>query len=236
MIYLLAVVCLVGLSWLSLYTVGRRIGEDRRSGVLELLLTTGLSPKEIVEGQRRGARRMFWPVLMGVFCILFLLSLGGLLLRGEVGGWAWLSFLLAWILLFGFLRKVLNMYHILVMWISLNSARPAFAVFKALVDLGGWLVGILPSLFIFGGEILIEFLDQFPSGSLGELFFICASGLFVLMAILVNRSSFGWKTSIENRLIAEFRSIAAEPVPEKSDPRFEGWDVTKRLSENHPLR
>lgn len=99
---------------------------------------------------------MFWPVLMGVFCVLFLLSLGGLLLRGEVGGWAWLSFLLSWILLFGFLREVLNMYHILVMWISLNSARPAFAVFKALVDLGGWLVGILPSLFMFGGEILIQ--------------------------------------------------------------------------------
>ncbi len=79
-IYLLAVVCLVGLSWLSLYAVGRRIGEDRRSGVLELLLTTGLSPKEIVEGQRREVRRMFWPVLMGVFRVSFLLSLGSLLL------------------------------------------------------------------------------------------------------------------------------------------------------------
>lgn len=235
-IYLLAVVCLVGLSWLSLYTVGRRIGEDRRSGVLELLLTTGLSPRGIVEGQRRGVKRMFWPVLMGVFRVSFLLSLGSLLLRGEVGGWAWVSFLLAWIVLFGFLRGVLNMYPIRVMWISLNSARPAFAVFKALGEWGGGVVGILPSLFMFGGKLLSEFLIRFPSGSWLELFFTCALGLVVLVTILVNRSSFGWKTSIENRLIAEFRSIAAEPVPEKSDPRFKGWDGTKRLSENRPLR
>ena len=88
---------------------------------------------------------------------------------------------------------------------------------------------------MFGGEILSEFLIQFPSGSRLELFFTCALGLVVLVTILVNRSSFGWKTSIENRLIAEFRSIAAEPVPEKSDIRFKGWDGTKRLSENRPL-
>ncbi len=235
-IYLLAIVWLAGLSWLSLYTVGRRIGEDRRSGVLELLLTTGLSPREIVNGQRRGVRRMFWLVLMGVFRVLFLLSLGSLLLRGEVEGWAWVSFLLAWIALSGFLHGVLNMYHIRVMWISLNSARPAFAVFKVLGESGGFVVGILPSLFMFGGDLLSEFLIQFPSGSWLELFFICALGLFVLGMILVSRSLFGWETLIEKKLIAEFRSIAAEPVPEKSDPRFKGWDWTKRLSENRPLR
>lgn len=233
-IYLLAVVCLVGLSWLSLYTVGRRIGEDRRSGVLELLLTTGLSPREIVEGQRRGVRRMFWPVVMGVFRVLFLLSLGSLLLRGEVGGWAWSSFLLAWIVLSGFLHGVLNA-DIRVMWISLNSARPALAVFKAFGEFGGIAVGMLPSLFMFGGELLIQFLIQFPSGLWLEWFFICAVGLTALVTILVNRYLFGWKT-IEKRLIAEFRSIAAEPVPEKSDPRFKYWDATKRLSENRPLR
>lgn len=93
-----------------------RIGEDRRSGVLELLLTTGLSQQEIIEGQRQGGKRMFRPVLRGSFRVLFLFSLGSLLLRGEVGGWAWLSFLLAWIVLSGFLHEVLNM-HIQVMWI-----------------------------------------------------------------------------------------------------------------------
>lgn len=238
-VYLLAVVCLVGLSWLSLYTIGRRIGEDRRSGVLELLLTTGLSPREIVEGQRRGVRRMFWPVLMGVFGALFLLSLGSLLLRGEVSGWTWVSFLLAWILLSGVLHGVLNT-DIRVMWISLNSARPAFAVFKALGEFGGFVVGMTPSLFMFGGDLLGEFLIQFPSGSWLELFLICGFGVMVLATILLNRSLFvslfGWETSIGKRLIDEFRSIAAEPVPEKSDPRFKGWDGAKRLSENRPIR
>ena len=41
---------------------------------------------------------------------------------------------------------------------------------------------------------------------------------------------------MENRLIAEFRSIAAELVPEKSDPQFKGWDGLKRLSKNRPIR
>ena len=159
-IYLLAVVCLMGLSWLSLYTVGRRIGEDRRSGVLELLLTTSLSPREIVEGQRRGVRRMFRPVVMGVFRALFLLSLGSLLLRGEVGGWAWVSFLLAWVALSGFIHGYSDA-DIQVMWISLNSARPAFAVFKAFGVLGGYgYVWMFPFLSLHGDE----FLTQFPTG------------------------------------------------------------------------
>ena len=93
--------------------------------------------------------------------------------------------------------------------------------------------------FTSGGEILIGFLDQFPSGSLGELMFLGAGGVFVFALILID-SSFGRKTLVgedkEERLIAEFRSIAAEPVPAKSDPRFKGWDGMKRLSENRPLR
>ena len=83
---------------------------------------------------------MFWPVLMGVFYVLFLLSLGSLLFRGEVGGWAWLSFLLAWIALSAFLHEVLNA-DIRVMWISLNSARTAFAVFTGLIEFRGFVVG-----------------------------------------------------------------------------------------------
>ena len=234
-VYLLAVVCLVGLSWLSLYTVGRRIGEDRRSGVLELLLTTGLSSKEIVEGQRRGVRRMFRPVIMGVFRALFLLSLGSLLLRGEVSGWAWLSFLLAWVALSCFTRGY-SYADIHVMWISLNSARPAFSVSKAF---GGLLaqLWVFPLLFMYGDDFLI----RFPSGSGVELVFFCASGLIGFAVIVLPKvwPSFFRDASMadmEKRLIAEFRSIAAEPVPEKSDPRFKGWNGTKRLSENRPLR
>ena len=76
-----------------------------------------------------------------------------------------------------------------------------------------------------------------------ELLFICIMGLLGLVIVLLKvcRSFFGWKAALEKsemekRLIAEFRSIAAEPVPAKSDPRFKGWDGMKRLSENRPLR
>ena len=234
-IYLLAVVCLVGLFWLSLYTVGRRIGNDRRSGILELLLTTGLSPREIVEGQRRGVRRMFRPVIMGVFRVSFLLSLGSLLLRGEVGGWTWVSFLLAWVALSCFIRGY-SYADIHVMWISLNSARPAFSVSKAF---GGLLaqLWVFPLLFMYGDDFLI----RFPSGSGLEVVFFCALGLIGFAVIVLPKvwPSFFRDASMadmERRLIDEFRSIAAEPVPEKSDPRFKGWDGTKRLSENRRFR
>lgn len=234
-IYLLAVVWLVGLSWLSLYTVGRRIGEDRRSGILELLLTTGLSPRGIVEGQRRGVRHMFRPVIMGGFRVLFLLSLGSLLLRGEVGGWAWVSFLMAWVALSCFIHGY-SYADIHVMWISLNSARPAFSVSKAF---GGLLAQfwVFPLLFTHGDDLLI----RFPSGSGVELVFFCASGLIGFAVIVLPKvwPSFFRDASMadmEKRLIAEFRSIAAEPVPEKSDPRFKGWGGMERLSENRPLR
>lgn len=175
---------------------------------------------------------------MGVFYVLFLLSLGSLLFRGEVGGCAWLSFLLAWIALSAFLHEVLNA-DIRVVWISLNSARTAFAVFTGLIEFKGFVVGgMLPSLFMFGGKFLI----RFPSGSGGELVFFCALGFIGVAVIVLPKvwTSFfrgnAQMAEMENRLIAEFRSIAAELVPEKSDPQFKGWDGIKRLSENRPIR
>ncbi len=224
----------LGLAWLFFYTMGRRIGEDRRSGILELLLTTGLSPKEIVEGQRLGARLLFRPVFFWVFAVLFLLSLWSLLQR-DVEGMAWVSFLLAWSILFSLTYSIVSdrqsSLDVQVMWNSLNSARPAYAVWKLAMPY--W---ILPGgLFINFDDILI----RFPTGRPVEVFLF--GFMIVLMALLsgielLNKRLYGKGPLVEEklktRLMDEFRSIAAEPVPEKSDPRFKGRDGVERLSEN----
>jgi hypothetical protein len=36
----------------------------------------------------------------------------------------------------------------------------------------------------------------------------------------------------ERRLIAEFREIVREPLPERNDPRFKKWDVRERFPQN----
>ncbi len=46
---------------------GRQLGEDRRSGAFELLLSTPLGPREILRGQRRAVvRQFFWPLLVAL--------------------------------------------------------------------------------------------------------------------------------------------------------------------------
>jgi hypothetical protein len=60
----------------------RRFAEDRRSGALELLLTTPLGVKEILRGQARALRRQFAAPVVAVLAADTLLLLGAL---GETG-------------------------------------------------------------------------------------------------------------------------------------------------------
>jgi ABC-type transport system involved in multi-copper enzyme maturation permease subunit len=51
--FLTAMVFIVLVNWLTMFTAARRIGTDRRDGMLELVLTTPASPEEIVDGEVR---------------------------------------------------------------------------------------------------------------------------------------------------------------------------------------
>ena len=97
-----------GLKWLAASEAAFRLAEDRRSGALELLLTSGLREREIVRGLEWGLRRLFWGPALGFLgveavllaasygltpgFVLFAAALGGLLLwdlavLGRVGLW-----------------------------------------------------------------------------------------------------------------------------------------------------
>jgi hypothetical protein len=98
---------------------------------------------------------------------------------------------------------------------------------------------------------------QFPTGSLGEVVFVSGIALIStiwFVAILIarrrraddyvwNRREKTWTPVVlskgnaldrgrERRLIAEFREIVREPLPERNDPRFKKWDVRERFPQN----
>jgi ABC-type Na+ efflux pump permease subunit len=59
--------CLIAAGWILKWWIaleaGRALAEDRRSGALELLLSTPLAPKEILRGQTKALWRQFaWPI------------------------------------------------------------------------------------------------------------------------------------------------------------------------------
>jgi len=64
----------------------RRFAEDRRSGALELLLSTSLSVKEILRGQRSALRRQFGLPILAVVIADVLLVVGRLVLYQQ---WPW---------------------------------------------------------------------------------------------------------------------------------------------------
>ncbi len=79
---------------LKLWIAGRschRLIEDRRSGALELLLCTPLTPEKILSGQRLALRAQFGGPIAAVFLIEFLLFLIGLpdaRAQNSLGTWA----------------------------------------------------------------------------------------------------------------------------------------------------
>ena len=84
--YSTAAVLLVGLDVLGSHAAARRMAADRRGGALELLLTTSLSPGEMLAGQQAALRLQFRPVKWGYGAVLLLLVGGVLDSRLDAAG------------------------------------------------------------------------------------------------------------------------------------------------------
>jgi hypothetical protein len=220
--YATATLLIVGMEMLISYAAGQRIGNDRRDGVLELVLTTPLRPEEIVDGQHAALMRLFRPVRATVFGLCILMMLGGLLTRKWSAG-ALVSYGLVWcMLLWASLRSVRRTVP-MSMWIAINSGRPAYAIFRG--QRGWWWIWMGYNLRnvsgIFGRSTM-----GFPTGSEVEVVVVCIFSFSVLcIAAAVQMSP----NKMRERLIAEMRSIAREPLPDPHDPRFKKWNVTERL-------
>jgi hypothetical protein len=226
-----ATLLLVGsvVRWMSSYIAAKQIGRDRTSGGLELLLTSPLSIRDIIIGQENALRRyirpLFW--LTGALHILFFVL--GLLFhpmpRQALINYTLISIFVAilgpW---FNFKQ------HWTAFWISLNTGRPGYALRKNLWENSAY--------FTIGLQLFLnrDRIGSMPSGSFGETIFVAiVSGVVVLCYIFIKMGwDNTWSTTREKRRdlsIIHLRNIAAEPVPEATDPRLKKWDHSKPLYE-----
>jgi len=210
----------------SHYKAAANLGRPRRDGRYELLLTTPLYPGDIVRGQLEALRVQFWPATTTVLLLDLAMMIGPLI--WPIREWGSLSLLLycfVWgcILFLTWEQNRSQRGVLLSMWISLNSARPLFAVCRAFgFDSGAsliWLVLLVPAL-------EDRWFQQFPTGSVSEMAVVTlAFWIFGISRARFRENAF----HLERRLIDEFRDIVREPVPDPNDPRFKQWNVSERF-------
>jgi len=201
----------LALRWIIHHTAAAGLGNSRRDGSYEFLLTTPLEPSDIVWGQLDALHEHFRTVSRAVFAIEAAMMLAGLGLRSWNGP-ALFVYLGIWAaLLFWEWHQSWNQRGALLsMWASLNSARPAYAVWRTL-GFNSWIwLWILFNL-----RHGLKGLQSFPTGSEVE-FGLVFLGAFILIAFV--RLAPAKSNVLEQRLISEFREIIREPVPTHTTP------------------
>lgn len=244
------------LTWLILMTAAQGIGQPRRDGAYELLLTTPLGPRAIVWGQFHALHWQFRRLGNFVFAMNAFMMLAGLAVRKWPAG-ALVVYFCIWLFLLIWSWRVTHSWPGVVpaMWASLNCGRPARAIWSA--SRNKWIYWVWiwnfsnSGLWSRGGQ-------PFPPGSIFEV--VMAVFLTTIFLILIltrhffpDRGQFqdsewdaqakAWirspyslgsdgsqdDRSLCARLIREFREIVREPLPDPHDPRFKKWNPRERF-------
>jgi hypothetical protein len=175
------------LGWLTRHAAAQEIGQARRDGVYELLLTTPLTPRDIVHGTLESLRWRFRALANFVLSLNALMMLGGLVVRGWNAS-ALFVYLSIWLFLLTWSWSLGHSWSrvLPVMWVSLNCGRPAYSVWRASGPSGSswWLWIWVWNLYNF--RLLPGGIQRFPTGSEGELAWTLFFVLFWL-AWLVGR-------------------------------------------------
>ena len=232
--FLTATLLNLALRWIIHYTAARSLGEARRDGSYELLLTTPLDPGDIVWGQFEASLWHFRSVTRTALVLEFAMLFAGLAVRDWtppalfVYGAIW-AVLLSW----AWSQTQRGQAIAFVLWVSLNCARPAYAVWRTM-GLTSWSWLWIP----FNLRFLFAQLPAFPTGSQGEVWFVSFILLVVvgpraLRVLFAGKTDTGWANRIwggwERRLSSQFRDIVREPVPDPDDPRFKKWNLGERF-------
>jgi len=208
---------------LAAFAVANPIGLSRSSGALELLLTTPLHHLDIIRGQLHAVRAQFRPMAHFALVLQSLLALVGLATREWtipsilVYGVVWAA-ILTWTAT----MATTGRSYLPVVWDSLVCGRPAFVALRFTGI--NFSPGMLAYYFLIFGNILraafTKGMSSLPTGSAVELFFCGLALLFVGPICFTRRRT---ADKIESQLTLYFRSIAASPLPEPSDPRYKSW-------------
>jgi hypothetical protein len=213
---------------LTRYSAARRIGIDRHDGALELLLTTPLTPAEIVDGQLAALRAQFRPIRFTVIGLCVLMMLGGFLTR-HWNTQAVITYSLIWLMFFLWcMRGSSRRAATRVMWVALNTGRPVFSIFKSQRGVWIWFWVFFNFRYVFSG--IGTGVGQFPTGSNLELVIVCLIATWVIIFLIAVSIQKGVFDEMRARLISDMYSVAQEPVPEKDDPRLKKWNVREHLN------
>ena len=224
--YTTALILLAGLDWSISLAASRRIAADRRDGSLELLLTTPLSPANILAGQQAAVAEQFRPVKLAVCGLFLAMLLGGFWARP----WTWqgmVTYVALWSVFFFWCWRSTRRSVPQAMWVAANCGRALYTGFRQ----GGawnrvwtfyWFWMVFRNFQSLGGLG-----RSFPSGSTLEMgITLSVLTWLLLMLYAVNKSH----PSMADLLVSQLRSIAQEPLPERNDPRFKEWkDVRQRF-------
>jgi hypothetical protein len=171
-----------------------RLVEDRRSGALELLLSTPLDVKEIIRGQHLALSRQFFSpllllIVLEVLCIAF-----GFVSANRA---KYFLFAAACLLAIDFftLRWV-------AMWVGLNAKNVNRAIIKTAT-----LVLALPwFIYNLSNNVLPFLWGNRPHPLLNM---ITALGTWFVIALITNAVLYFWA---KPRLLKQFRALATQPV------------------------
>jgi ABC-type transport system involved in cytochrome c biogenesis permease component len=229
---LTSIVLNLALRWVTLFAAAKTISHHRNEGSLELLLTTPLKEADIVEGQLLALRNQFRPVALAVIGIELVMMLAGFLIRDWTLA-AGVVYGLIWCAIVGWMASYAGSYRFALtsFWDGLVCGRPVFVAWRlsgfSISPLWlGWMFLVfgrsLKSIRGLGGQ-------HFPEGNITEIILLLVGGLLVVTSSLAWRREHRLR---EQRLLTEMRSLATEPLPETSDPRFKEWKSGERFPES----
>ncbi len=223
-----------GVHWIFVRAAARRMAVDRRDGLLELFLTTPLSPAEIAEGHRFALLTQFRPFRVILLLVLSLLFVAGAFSR-PWPGWSLAVYLLIWSPIFAIAMLDQLGGASQGMWLALNTGRTSHQITKVRIV-------VYSNLFNFWnfGQLLGRGhgMNRFPSGDLMKFQIVTGIVIFIILLKLlfhyVGRHLPLSEANSQERIIHEMRAIVEEPVPAPDDPRLKHWqDFTKRLPSRH---
>lgn len=199
----------------------RRFGEDRRSGALELMLSTPLSVDEILRGQLLALRHQFQRPVMLILLVDVLFIIGCIHREYTINYWrnaADPNWTTTFTFLAGMLMLVVDAYAIVWagMWTGLTSRhanRAAIAVFARVVALP-WLAYFLV-LPVMGTALFINSAKYSFAWFLG-----------VWLAINLS-NSFVWFQWARTKLRSQFRDIATQRMDASGSGGLKRWFSAK---------
>jgi hypothetical protein len=204
-LFIAALIFWIGIHSAVYLNAAKPIVDQKKSGALELLATTPLTPVSLLDGQKQASELILKRLRAVALCIVAALFCWGLVSR-DYTGWQLGTYLAIWTFFIPFLRPEANAS---AMWYGLNIGRIKHRTAK---------ISFLSSAF-FQLLVHIDNIPRFPAGNHVQLIVVlCVSAVFNLIFYFWKEDNF------EDRFIEHYRTLVSEPLPAEGDRRINKWN------------